>query len=633
MRVLPPRTPAPVTLLAVAWAIAGTVAVGGCGGAGGTARPAADGTAAAAPDADAPSPWMGRRAAGVTDPALAGILRAHWAWLMADRPLFATRLGDHRYDDRIFDRSQAAWAARRERMEAFRQALDGIDPDALGPEDRVHRQLLLGELAGELGSAVCRFEEWNVSARSNAVGRWNVLPELHPVPAAEDGERYLTRLAQAPEDIARDVESLRRGLEAGRVATAESLRRTLALVRGQLDAPLESWAVLEPSGEPRPGWSPEARQRFDARLREIVEGDLRPAYAAYAAFLEDEALPQGRPEGRDGLGSLPDGDACYRAMIRKTLGVERTPAALHALGQREIAVTDQAIRELGEQLFGTADLAGTLERLRTDPALAFDSREAVEAKAAAALDAAQRAVPAVFGRLPETPCVVRPVPDYEAPFTTIAYYRPPNPDGSRPGTYFVNSWKPEVRPRYGMEALTFHESVPGHHLQIALAQELADLPLFRKHLGTTAFVEGWALYSERLADELGLYSGDLDRLGMHGYQAWRAARLVVDTGLHAMGWTREQAVTFMLEHTALAEDNVRNEVDRYLGTPGQALAYKVGQLEIEALRREAEAALGDRFELAGFHDAVLGGGAVSLPVLRDRVGAWIAAGEPAGSAR
>ena len=214
-------------------------------------------------------------------------------------------------------------------------------------------------------------------------------------------------------------------------------------------------------------------------------------------------------------------------------------------------------------------------------------------------------------------------PDYEAPYTTIAYYRQPHFDGSKPGEYFVNTYKPETRPRYEAEVLAFHEAIPGHHLQIAISHERSQLPAFRKFGGNTAFSEGWALYTERLAAEMDLYSGPLDRMGMLSYDAWRASRLVVDTGIHAMGWTRKRAETFMLEHTALAANNIRNEVDRYISWPGQALAYKVGQLEILRLRARAKAGLGNRFDIRKFHDRVLENGAVTLPVLADQIERWI----------
>ena len=220
--------------------------------------------------------------------------------------------------------------------------------------------------------------------------------------------------------------------------------------------------------------------------------------------------------------------------------------------------------------------------------------------------------------------MVKRVEGYEEKDTTIAYYRQPTVDGSRPGTYYINTYAPTTRPRYEAEVLAFHESVPGHHTQIALAMEMTGLPEFRKHLGPTAFVEGWALYTERLTDEMGLYSGDLDRMGTLSFDAWRASRLVVDTGIHVKGWSRQQAIQYMLDNTALARNNIENEVDRYIGWPGQALAYKLGQREIFQLRHEAEAALGPRFDIRGFHDRILANGAISLPVLRDQIQEWIA---------
>jgi uncharacterized protein (DUF885 family) len=248
----------------------------------------------------------------------------------------------------------------------------------------------------------------------------------------------------------------------------------------------------------------------------------------------------------------------------------------------------------------------------------------VFAKAVSALQRATEAIPGWFGRLPQAACEVVRMGPHEEEHSTIAYYRQPADDGSRPGQYYVNTAHPETRPRYEAEVLAYHESIPGHHLQIAIAAELVDLPAFRRHLGPTAFFEGWGLYTERLGDEMGLYSGDLDRIGMLSFDAWRASRLVVDTGLHAMGWTRRQAIDFMLEHTALAPNNIANEVDRYIVIPGQALAYKTGQLELLRLRAEARERLGAAFDIRAFHDAVLGNGAVALATLREVVETWTA---------
>jgi uncharacterized protein (DUF885 family) len=246
----------------------------------------------------------------------------------------------------------------------------------------------------------------------------------------------------------------------------------------------------------------------------------------------------------------------------------------------------------------------------------------VFAVAEASLARANAAIQGWFGRLPKAPCVVLRVPDHEARFTTIAYYRAPAADGTRPGSYYINTTEPATRPRYEAEVLAFHEAVPGHHLQIAIAQELDGLPAFRRLGGPTSYIEGWGLYSERLSEEMGLLSGDLDRFGVLSFDAWRACRLVVDTGLHAMGWSRDRAIGFLTEHTALAGNNIANEVDRYLALPGQALAYKLGQLEILRLRDEARRTRGDAFDIRAFHDLVLGQGAVGLRTLARVVEAW-----------
>jgi uncharacterized protein (DUF885 family) len=281
---------------------------------------------------------------------------------------------------------------------------------------------------------------------------------------------------------------------------------------------------------------------------------------------------------------------------------------------------------LAGRTIGSRSRAGAIARLRGDPALHFATREEVHAKAEEALGRAAAAIPAWFGRLPRAACVVVDMPAHEEEHTTIAYYRHPADDGTRPGQYYLNTSHPETRPRYEAEVLAYHESIPGHHLQIAIAQELEGLPAFRRHLGPNAFLEGWGLYTERLADEMGLYTGDLDRIGVLSFDAWRASRLVVDTGMHAMGWTRRAAIDYMLEHTALAANNIVNEVDRYIALPGQALAYKTGQLELLRLRAEARERLGAAFDIRAFHDTVLENGAIALPALREAVGAWMARG-------
>jgi len=447
------------------------------------------------------------------------------------------------------------------------------------------------------------------------LGELSYLVESHTVKKQEDAEHLVARMRQGAKAVDDTIANLGLGLADGRVSSAEKVRRVVEQLDAELGKPVESWSMTTPA------WSEQypVQQR---KLAEIVRAQIEPAIVRLRDFLRDQVLPKARTD-KEGLAGLPDGDACYRATILNHVGLPKTPEQLHQLGLDEIARTDQQLAELGKKVLGTPDLAATIAKLRDDKALYFGSRDEILAAAQTALDRAKAAVPRFFSLLPKTDCVMREIPDYEAPYSTIAYYRQPHYDGTKPGEYFVNTFKPETRPRYELEALTWHESIPGHHLQIAIAQELGALPAFRKLDGSTAFVEGWALYTEQLADEMGLYSSDLDRLGKLSYDAWRASRLVVDTGIHAMGWTRAQAESFMRDHTALTAINISNEVDRYIGWPGQALAYKVGQLEILELRKQARDKLGDKFDLKKFHAVVLGAGAVTLPVLDDRVNQWI----------
>ena len=323
-----------------------------------------------------------------------------------------------------------------------------------------------------------------------------------------------------------------------------------------------------------------------------IRDGIRPAFERQRSVLVDELRPIARPDDRAGLTHVPGGDAAYARLVRAHTTLDLAPEAIHAIGLEETERIDREFAGLGSQVLGTTGVSATLARLRDDPALRFTTRDEVRATAEDALRRANDAIGGWFGRLPHAPCEVVVMGDHEAKHSTIAYYRQPAADGSRPGRYYINTSEPTTRPRYEAEVLAFHEAVPGHHLQIAIAQELPDLPAFRRFSGPTAYVEGWGLYTERLCDEMGLYSGPLDRFGVLSFDAWRASRLVVDTGLHALGWSRARAIEFMLAHTALAENNIVNEVDRYLAMPGQALAYKLGQLELRRLRRESEAALG-----------------------------------------
>ena len=597
----------------------------GCAVSAPTPGPAAVEQPTDAPRKLADDPIAADATQGVEAPELAELLADHWRARLEASPSFATYLGVPGYDDRWGERSAEARSAAAAQRRAFLARAQSIAAAQLGEDDSVTLALFTAELEAAIASEACEFWAWSVGTGSNPLTTINGIADVQRVDTPVAGEALLARYRAVPALIDAEIADLREGLSRGWVADAATLERVIAMVEGQLAAPLADWPTLTPlarvAAAEDPAWTAEARERFEQQLREAVEGELRPALARYVALLRDELLPAGRGPERVGVGALPFGASCYAAQIFRHTSERPTADALHELGLAEIARIDRELEALGERVLGTADLAQILVRLRSDPELYFADPEAIEAAARATLAEAQAAAPAFFGRLPTTPCEVRPIPDYQAPYTYVAYYRQPG-DG-QPGIYFVNTSAPTTRPRFQARVLAVHESVPGHHLQIALARELPQSPAFRRYAGYSAFVEGWALYSERLGEAMGLYRDDLDRLGVLSFDAWRAARLVVDTGLHARGWTRAEAEAFLYAHTALSPNNIANEVDRYVAWPGQALAYKYGQLRILALRERAEARLASAFELPAFHDLVLGAGAVTLPVLEARVDAWI----------
>jgi uncharacterized protein (DUF885 family) len=554
---------------------------------------------------------------------LAELAAAYWEKRLEGDPVEATLLGERRFDDRMPDPGPAFNQAEIARLQALAARVKAVPTAGLTTGDRVTQAALLGEIDGEIAARECAISEWAVDPRDGPQVALLNLAHLQTVKDPAQGRALVARWQKIPAYIDARAANLRRALGEGRVATRESVERSLRQLDELLAQPVAAWVLGEPGRAERPGWSDDDRRALREGVDEAVGEGIRPAFARYRAVVHDEVLPRARDDQHVGLAHIPGGAACYPKMIRVHTSLSLAPEEIHRIGLEEIARIRAEMTALGERLFQTRDLAAIQQRLRTDPALYFRDRAGVEAKAVEALARAEAAMPRWFGRLPRTPCVVKRVEAYEEKDTTIAYYRQPAVDGSRPGTYYINTYAPETRPRYEAEALAFHESVPGHHTQIALAQEQGALPEFRKHLGVTAYVEGWALYTERLAAEMGLYSADLDRMGMLSFDAWRASRLVVDTGLHALGWDRQRAIQYMMDNTALARNNVENEVDRYIGWPGQALAYKLGQREIFALRAEAQRKLGAAFDIRAFHDNVLAHGAVSLAVLRAELERWM----------
>lgn len=556
--------------------------------------------------------------------ALADLAERYWEWSLKENPTMATRLGDRRFDDRLTDISAEGRERRRAASEAFLAELHGIGRDGLGGQDLISYLALEEELQENLDRLVCRASEWRIDHRSGPQVSLQNIADVQRVESPDDGSKMVARWQAMGPFIDDYIDNLRSGLADGLVQTRVTVEHAIEQLEMQLSQAETEWPLAEPAEVRRDGWSEEEHETFRANLHSAISESVRPALERLKVLLEEEILPAARTGDQVGLVGLPLGVACYDVLRRSYTTLDLTAEEIHEIGLQENARIRAEMAVLGERVFGTSDVGEIQAKLRTDPELHFANAEEVKAKAEEATERALAAIPEWFGRLPQAQIIVKEIPEYEAPFTTIAYYRPAAADGSRPGTYFINTYEPTTRPRYDAEVLAYHEGIPGHHLQIAIAQELTGVPEFRKHQGSTAFVEGWALYTERLSDEMGLYSGDLDRLGVLSFDAWRASRLVVDTGVHAFGWTREQAIDYMLENTLLAENNAVNEVDRYISWPGQALAYKLGQLEILRLRDRAREVLGPDFDIKAFHDRVLENGAVSLAVLETMIEEWLA---------
>jgi len=532
--------------------------------------------------------------------------------LIAAWPVRATMIGLPGRDDRLPDFTEAGEAAVSDRLTDIAARAEAVDPTTLSETDRLTRAVVVelgGSLADVLGS---RGVEYTIidSDFGPVTDLLTLLPLIDITDSAR-AEGHLARLAGLPDLLAVVAERHRMGISAGRAP----VRRHVEAMVGYLDR------YLAEGGEPlRRSEGPES---FGADRDRLVDEAVCPALEKYREVLATEVVPHGRPDDRGGLCWLPDGDALYGRLVRAQTTTSRTPDELHDTGLAVIAKLAEEYAEIGSPVFGTTDLAQIFARLRGDPELRWRDGDELLAAARDTITRAQEVAPRWFGRLPSQQCTVEPIPAEMAPAAAGASYMPPSLDGSRPGIYKANTYRAEERDRFTSEATAFHEAVPGHHFQLTIALELTDLPMLRRLPLVDAYLEGWGLYAERLADEMGLYTGPIDRLGMLTLDSLRAARLVVDTGLHAKGWSRQQAVDYMNANTPVAPIEIESEVDRYIAAPGQALAYMVGRLEIERIRAEAERALGDRFDIRGFHDTVLGSGPLPLVVLDELVRSWV----------
>ena len=553
--------------------------------------------------------------------ALREVADRYWQALLEYRPTDATLHGDHRYDDRIEDVSVDAEAQARATWLELRAAVDAIDPAGLDAAGRVTSQLLRAELTQATESIDIRQTELRYDQNTGFHAELLVVAPQISAPTPESARALLGRHRQIPRLLDQAIDRLRAGLEAGRTPARINIERSLNQVERYLASPLEGDPFTTLAGPP--DWAGEGAWRTE--LAAVARDLIRPAFSRFREFFATVLLPAGRPHDRAGLAWMADGPALYEHFVRYHIAVDLTAEEIHQIGLDELDRLAGEYAEVGGRLFATSDLGEIFDRLRSDPALRYTNGDEIMDDARRYLAAATAVMGDWFGRLPATPCQITPIPAAVAEDMPMAYYFPPADDGSRPGMYFVNTADPGAKNRFETASVAYHEAIPGHHLQLAIATELEGVPAFQRlSHGHTAYVEGWGLYAERLAGEMGLYTDDLERIGMLAADSWRSCRLVVDTGLHAMGWGRQQAIDFMAANAPVSAGEIEVEVDRYIGMPGQALAYKIGQREILRLRAEARDRLGDRFDIRAFHDVVLGSSSVSLPVLRTLVDDWVA---------
>ena len=555
---------------------------------------------------------------------LARLADEYWELELERSPTTGLFIGDYRRAAEMEDLTRAAEDEFIERLDAVAAAAEAVDPATLTADEQVTRAVMMEEATGAATELRSRFAEFAVDPSSGLHVELLQLVGQITVPDAQVADAVVTKWSRLGTTFDQALKRLRQGIARDRTPPAISVQKTIA----QIDDYLNSGLTTDPfiNLTPPQDFTDDQTAAWRDQLAAQVVESVRPGYAAYRDTLWSEVLEKSRPPERTGLVWLPDGGEAYAGAIRRHTSLDLAPLDIHNIGLEEIAQLRGQYRELGSRVLGTDNLTMIYQQLRNDPALRFETVEQIVAAAQAAMDRARTAISGWFGRLPQTDCVMAQIPGPGAEEAPLAFYLPPTVDGSRPGTYFVNTTEPATRTRYESEALAFHESIPGHHLQIAIAQELEGIPEFRKHALVTAYVEGWGLYTERLADEMGLYSGDLERMGILSFDSWRAGRLVVDTGMHALGWSRDEAIEYLIMNSPQAPNNIETEVDRYIGWPGQAVAYKLGQREIFRLRDAAQQRLGSAFDIKGFHDAVLDSGPVPLPVLAERVGAW----QPAG---
>jgi len=553
--------------------------------------------------------------------ALSTVLADIWQNNLKHSPEFASSIGDKRYNDQLSDYSVSEVNASLARGRVFIQRLAEIDTTGLPEQEQLSAELMIRSLIDDQEAA--KFKEWEMPVNQFS-GLHTDLPRLVDLitfDSAKDYDDYIARLGKMSTAFAQVTDNMQLGMQDGRMPPKLLLEKVLTqtqtlATQKPADSPFASPLKKFPKSI-----SDDDQKRISAAVLDAIGTQVLPAYQRFARFLSGQYIAKGRTE--PGAWSLPDGDAYYAFRVRQSTTLDKSPAEIHQIGLDEVKRDETQMLTIVKQL-GFADIKSFSAALKTNPKEHPASKEALLDAYRGYIAGMKPKLPELFGRLPKAPLEVLPVPAYMEKDQAAAYYQQGTPDGSRPGRVYVNTYNFAERSLAPVEAVSYHEGVPGHHLQIAISQELTGLPDFRRYTYYTAYTEGWGLYSERLGKDLGFYQDPYSDYGRLEADIWRAIRLVVDTSVHSKHWTRQQMVDYFHEHSAIDETNVQAEVDRYIAWPGQALGYKMGQLKLLELRQRAQTALGPKFRLKDFHDLVLDSGALPLDVLEKRVDAWIA---------
>ena len=560
--------------------------------------------------------------AAQTNEALRRVADGYWDARLERNPTRATSIGDFRFNDRLEDLSLAGEERWREKLRGFVHAIDALPKAELNADDALTRDILDRTIRDELLVLECGQSYTPIDPLDGPQLRFPLILVSQPFRDAGDFKTYLARLKAFPKQIDDVLTNLREGVSKGVVAPRVLVEKSLPQIRMHIvkDASLsEFWKPLKDERAKKL-----AKADFDevsVSIETAIKSDVVPAYAKLLAFVESEYLPKCR--STVGIGALPGGKEAYEKLAFVNMTVKLDPDRVHELGLSEVKRLREAMAKVQTEMNVSGSLDDFIKKMRTDPAQRFKSGEELYAAADVILQRAKSQMPKLFGRLPRADCVMKETEAFRAAASPVAYYNGPAEDGSRPGYYYINLYKPEERLRFTLEALSYHEAVPGHHLQVALHQEMKDLPKFRRYGWFTAYGEGWALYTEKLGYEVGGYADAASRYGQLTFEMWRACRLVVDTGMHHKDWSRQQAIDYMTANTSLAPLDIESEIDRYISWPGQALAYKVGELRILQLRKDAERELGGKFDLKAFHDAILKDGSMPIDMLERRMREWM----------